>query len=596
MTQLFGLHHRHYRFYLLLCFLPVTIFAYIHYLKGNYLLTSTLIFASLAFAISFIKIRQNNISQRYKVLITVAMWCCLATASYSVGIHGIYYSFPSIVALFFLMPIRTSLIISVPSAFIFLALTILHGEPLLTLKLLTSLLLTIIFTAFFSYFAKYQQDAVGLASRKDHLTKIASRHAFNEWLNAAYATTKVKSITIIHLDIDYFGTVNDTYGFEVGDKAIQEFALRLTEIVESNSTVKKSRSYLLARFSGDVFTIGMTNLPKDVSVIPLVSLLQQVGSELFVLDDHSTSLSVSAGVVHTERVDGRFSNIIDNTEFSLRQAKKLGRKSVQIFDDNITQQLKEQKHIAQELSKAINNNQFHMLFMPIYRDKDKTIAGAELLIRCDREELINYGPDKYITIAEDCGLIEQIDYWVLKESFDLIANNPILRMPSIEFYSINISSHQLHNAEFVGYMTHLSEKFNVAPSLIELEITETCLVDADMKAIETLLALKRLGFKLSLDDFGTGYTAFNQLKKYPLDCLKIDKSFVSGDQEIEVPLTGMSDVILSIAKLYELKVIAEGVETEEQYLKLKAQGCHYFQGYWLSKPISLKKYIALLSS
>lgn len=595
MPQLFGLHHRHARLFLLLCFMPVAVFSFIHFIKGNYFLTVTLVISTAIFALSFIKIRQNQINQRYKILIIISMWCCLAAASYTIGLHGIFYVYPSIVGLFFLVPIKTSVLISVPSAFIFSALMILRGEPLITLKIITSILLTIVFTAFFAYFSKYQQDAVGTASKKDPLTKIANRHAFNEWLNACYRDEAIHSITTIHLDIDYFGVVNDTYGFEVGDKVIQEFAVKLHEVVESNEVIVSSPSYLLARFSGDIFTIGITNLSKDFHIQPLINALQETGSQLSILSEHSMSLSISSGVVYTKRENGRFANVVDSTEFALRQAKKLGRNSVQIFDDNVTQQLEEQKYIAKELSTALKNNQFHMLFMPIFRENGASIAGAELLLRCDREELKAFGPDKYIPIAEDCGLIEQVDYWVLKESFNLIANNLMLRIPSIEFYSINISSHQLHNKEFVHYVAHLAEKYAVLPTLIELEITETSLVETDIQAIETLVELKRLGFKLSLDDFGTGFTSFNQLKKYPLDCLKIDRSFVSGDHDIKTPVNGMSEVILSIAKLYEFKVIAEGVETKEQYLGLKAKGCHYFQGYWFSKPIALKDYVYLLS-
>ncbi len=235
-----------------------------------------------------------------------------------------------------------------------------------------------------------------------------------------------------------------------------------------------------------------------------------------------------------------------------------------------------------------------MVFMPIFRNDNKTIAGAELLLRCDRKELSKYGPDKFIPIAENYGLILQIDFWVLNESFKIITNNVMLRLPSVEFYSINISSHQLHNKEFIPCIQKIIKKFDIDPNIIELEITETSLIDTDLQAIETLISLRRIGFKLSLDDFGTGFTSFNQLKKYPLNCLKIDRSFVSGDMENTTPHIRMSLVILSIAKLYNYSVIAEGVETEKQYLELKDNGCLYFQGYWFSKPISLKEFVSLL--
>jgi len=236
-----------------------------------------------------------------------------------------------------------------------------------------------------------------------------------------------------------------------------------------------------------------------------------------------------------------------------------------------------------------------MVFMPIFRHDRNNIVGAELLLRCDRLQLKEYGPDKFIPIAENTGLIEKIDYWVLNESFKVIANTDMLKNPNIEFYSINISSKQLHNKDFIPRIRKILNQYDIDPTIIELEITETSLVESDLQAIDTLLSLRRIGFKLSLDDFGTGYTSFNQLKKFPLNNLKIDRSFVSGDIENTSPLIGMSLVILSIAKLYNFSVIAEGVETEKQYLELRNNGCEYFQGYWFSKPITVNEFLYLLA-
>jgi diguanylate cyclase (GGDEF)-like protein len=567
----------------------------VQYLKGNYLLALSLVIASLVFAINFKNIRNNHISNGSIATIIISVSCCLALASYYIGLHGVFYAFPSIVGLFYLVSIRIGLLISIPSTIIYLALTMLHGEPPETLKLFTSFMLTIIFTAYSAYFSKQQQDAVDKESKKDPLTGLANRHAYNEWLNDCHLNSDINSITSINLDIDNFRIINDTFGFETGDKLIQQLAGKMSDVIESSPTIKGAKSHYLTRFSGDAFVIGLTNLPEELDIMQLIDRLKSAVNQLTIVSGNSTKIYASVAVVRTNRLNGKFTNVIDNIDVTLKQAKQLGKNNVQIFDESLGQQSIEQKYIAKELTQAIKKNQFHMVFMPIFRNDKNTIAGAELLLRCDRKELAKYGPDKFIPIAENYGLIEEIDFWVLNESFKIIANTELLRISSIEFYSINISSKQLHNKEFVYRIQEMLDKYRIDPNNIELEITETSLVETDLQAIDMLISLRRIGFKLSLDDFGTGFTSFNQLKKYPLNCLKIDRSFVSGDMENTSPLIGMSLVILSIAKLYNFNVIAEGVETEQQYLELKNNGCQYFQGYWFSKPLTAKDFVFLLA-
>jgi diguanylate cyclase (GGDEF)-like protein len=594
MSRILVLHERHSRLFLLLCFIPVTIFTYVHYLKENYILSGALLCTALVFAVNFKNIRNDEITKIGKVSIIISMWCCLALASYYVGIHGIVYSFPSIVGIFFLVPIRTALLISIPSLVVFLVLIMLHGEPIDSLRLASSLSLTIIFTTYSAYFSRQQQNAIDNESKKDPLTGLANRYAYNEWLNDCHLNADINAITSIHLDIDNFRTINDTQGFIEGDKLIQRLGKKLFSIMENSQVVDSASSHYLARFSGDSFAIAFTNLPEELDILSFVDRLKVSVSQLSIVSGHPATISVSVAVVRSTRKNGKFPNIIDNVDITLKRAKQLGVNSVQIFDELIEQQSEEQKYIAKELVLAMDKNQFNMVFMPIFRDNNKTIAGAELLVRCNRAELRNFGPDKFIPIAENFGLIERLDFWVLNESFKMIANTEILTRPNIEFYSINISSNQLRNKEFVYRIKESIEKYNIDPTKIELEITETSLVETDLQIIEMLISLRRIGFKLSLDDFGTGFTSFNQLKQYPLNCLKIDRSFVSGDTEYSTPVTGMSAVILSIAKLYNFNVIAEGVETEEQYLDLKNNGCLYFQGYWFSKPISLKDFVYML--
>lgn len=523
------------------------------------------------------------------------MWCNLAMASYTMGIHGIIYTFPCIIALFFLKPIKTSITISLISISFFLSLTLVHGDELINLRIMASMVLTVAFTAFFAYSSRFQQRALDSELRRDPLTGMRNRYAFNEWLEECKKSSEINTLTIIQLDLDNFKIINDTLGFDVGDRVLKEIATQIQSLIQTSPIRPLSSSIYKARCSGDVFIIGIANLRPEGDVNRFTTSLQQIISQLTLTDDHSVQLTSSIGVVHELRKSGEFLNLIGNADIALRKAKKHGKNNIVVFNEAFSSILGEQKNIALEISKALQHNEFHMVFMPIYKHNSTSIIGAELLLRSDRTLLKTIGPDKYIPVAEYCGLINQIDFWVLNESFKIIAATPMLTISSVEFYSINISSHQLHNKDFIPHITGLINTYKITPNLIKLEITETSLIEADLKAIDTLVMLKRLGFHLSLDDYGTGFTSFNQLKKYPLDSLKIDKSFVSGDAAMSTNQLGMAGVIISIAKLYDYKVIAEGVETQEQYLMLKDIGCQYFQGYLFSKPLNLKEFMFLLS-
>ncbi len=595
MPQLFGMHQRHSRLFLFLCFIPVTLFTVIHFYKGNYALSLSLLIAMIVFSVSFIKISRNRISNKDKVMIIVAMWCCLATASYTLGMHGIFYVYPSIVGLFFLTSVRVALLISIPSSCIFIGIIIVHGEPLTSLKLFTSLFLTIVFTAFSAYFSKSQQDTIDSELNKDELTKMNSRHAYNEWLNSCQSNSSIQTIISFHMDINNFRIINDTFGFDVGDKLLKQIANDLTKLVQTDPVITRAASQFICRFSGDVFTLSLVDLPKHTNINQLVANLRNSMSQSAKLTEHTIPITASIGIVHAERDKGDFLNIIDNAEAALRYAKKQGNNNVQVYNESVEAHLAEQKTIVNALSSAINNDEFYLTFMPIFNRHGQHVVGAEMLIRCNNSVLKQYGPEKFIPVAEEHGLIEQIDYWVIHQTFKLIDETVMLNLKGIEFYAINISSYQLHNKSFIQYIKKMLANYNVPASFIKFEITETSLVETDLQAIETIIELKRLGFKLSLDDYGTGFTSFNQLKKYPLDSLKIDRSFVSGDHENNEPVKGMSQVIISIAKLYNFDVIAEGVETPEQFFELKESGCQYFQGYWFSKPLSLKAFVYLLS-
>jgi len=241
---------------------------------------------------------------------------------------------------------------------------------------------------------------------------------------------------------------------------------------------------------------------------------------------------------------------------------------------------------------ALQLNEFYLVYMPIYNCNSGSIEGCEVLLRVASTDLISYGPEEFIPIAEQSGLIKDIDYWVIESAIKQLS----IWIEQLNFtgiFAINFSSWELKNPDFVDKVASLIERYNVPPSCIELEITETCFVPGDHRNIEMLSKLHNLGVMLSLDDFGTGFTAFSQLIDYPLDTLKVDRMFINAIDDMGGKDKPLVDIIVEIAKLYDLNVVAEGIETNTQLAHVRSLGCHQAQGFLLSKPLSKDDFIKL---
>jgi EAL domain-containing protein (putative c-di-GMP-specific phosphodiesterase class I) len=268
------------------------------------------------------------------------------------------------------------------------------------------------------------------------------------------------------------------------------------------------------------------------------------------------------------------------------EAKRNGRNRFEFYSEEIAKKLRERHHISENLKLALQQNLFSLVYMPLYDCETLEVVGIEVLLRYEKLILEGIGPDLFIPVAEKTNLIKEIDLWVIENSIiDLI------ELQSKDNFKgklcINISGVELQNELFPTQVRALFEKYHVVPSTIEFEITETAFVLNSEKSIVILEELRNLGVSLALDDFGTGYTAFSQLIHYPADCLKIDRSFVDALFSNSAPLNKMVPIIKSLAELYELRVVAEGVETKEQLEYLQSIGCDWVQGYFLSRPLPL---------
>lgn len=429
-------------------------------------------------------------------------------------------------------------------------------------------------------------------AKRDNLTGLPNRNQFNSDLKRfiEYSKKYNEKSAVIYFDLDRFKLVNDVYGHQIGDEILKEFAQRLVESsVDLDWDNIDVSEFEFARVSGDEFTI----LFFGISDLSLLSIFSQKILALFEggfkhLDNtFDIGASIGIAVYPDDALNAKI--LVNHANLAMFSAKKEKENVYRFYSNDLDSEIKHNEMIASHLRKALIDQNFKLVFMPIFDCKSGKICGAEVLLRATSEELLSIGPADFIPVAESSGIIKDIDYWVIESSFKTLVSW-IKEFNFTGVLAINFSSWQLKNQEFVPKVAALLQEYNVPPHQIELEITETCFVPGEDRNVQMLSELHQLGVKLSLDDFGTGFTAFSQLVEYPIDTLKIDRMFVNTI-DVDDNTATLVDKMVEIAKLYDLDVIAEGVETEAQLEHIKSIGCQHVQGYLLSKPISENEFL-----
>lgn len=436
------------------------------------------------------------------------------------------------------------------------------------------------------------------SAMRDILTGLPNRNKFN--INLKNIVEKSiqceEKCAVIFFDLDNFKKVNDKYGHQFGDELLKEFARRLVEsVVDFDWHKLDVGEFKFARISGDEFTIIISDI-KELEVLNIFAEnIMSLFEGGFEYNDQHLDLGVSIGVsVCPDDAENIF-DIVKNADIAMYYAKREHQNSYKFYSLELESEMKHYNMISASLTEALQLEEFYLVFMPIFDCQDGSLKGAEALLRSKSTNLLSYGPDEFIPVAESTGLIEEIDYWVIEASLQHLAQ----WIEDFNFdgiLAINFSSWQLKNPHFVNKVASLINKYQIPPQHIELEITETCFVPGESRNIEMLSALHRLGVKLSLDDFGTGFTAFSQLIEYPVDTLKIDRMFIDAISADNNHGKTLVDIIVEIGKLYDLNVIAEGVETELQLERIRKLGCQQAQGFLLSKPISEDIFVNLWKS
>lgn len=415
----------------------------------------------------------------------------------------------------------------------------------------------------------------------DPLTGLSNRRLFKNRLEKSVKSVQRtdSSIALLFLDLDQFKRINDSLGHDMGDALLKEIARRLELNVRENDTV--------SRIGGDEFTILLTDInnTNDVRIVAEKILLSL--SRPFMLQGQEIISTVSIGITLTPEDSIDSNTLMKNADLAMYRAKELGRNNFQFFSEDMNTSILHNLEIEKELNIAIKRHQFTLMYQPKISLADNSVAGVETLVRWRHPEKGIIPPDYFISIAEETGQIIKIGAWVLEHSCHEMG--ALIReglMPKDAKVAVNLSAKQFSDPDLLQTVLNILTQSKIDPLNLELEITESIIMDDVEAAIAIMDAIKSRGIHLTIDDFGTGYSSLAYLKRFPIDVLKVDRSFVMDIPSDKTDMAITSAVIAMAHKL-SMRVVAEGIETQEQLDFLRENGCDDGQGYLLSRPLTL---------
>ncbi len=582
-----GISYYQYHFFAAVTFCGYAVY---HYFAGNPYVAMTTGGATVGILMLIASRMRNKDSEVIRETILVLIILAVLSACYFLGMRGIAWLFPLVIGIFFNYANRSALMISSTATCLGLLLA-LHTVSLeWVLRMFVPLVFTVGFAYLYRITIEKEQSALQKEANEDYLTGICNRRSFHSWLERAVDIHREidSFLAVYYLDVDDFKYINDTYGHEFGDRVLQQVSQRLIKSTRQTDQVCRGEEHQFARIAGDEFVVAATHLHCDHHVDSIARRLLASINAPMKIDKFELKLSTSIGIAVFKTSEACAESILRDADAAMYRSKEQGKNRITYFDADIANQIQEKQRIALGIEEALREQAFFLNYMPIFRlhaSGEQVLAGAEVLVRCRSAYLAEVGPEKFIPVAEEFGTIKNIDLYVVEHAFRAISS-VLDQLPADFILAVNISAKELHNSDFPDLVEGLARRYAIPPGMIELEITETSFVAHDEASIDMLSRLKDKGFKLSLDDFGTGYTAFSQLRHYPVDTLKIDRSFVWNINDENQTQETMVDVILSLAKLYDLKIVAEGVENQVQLDYLVNAQCDYFQGFYLSKPLT----------
>lgn len=434
---------------------------------------------------------------------------------------------------------------------------------------------------------KHRQLELEYMAYFDSETGVYNRNYFMKRLERAISKIpkSCNRVQVIYIDIDNYNVVNDIYGFILGDEVIVQFAKLLNSYT--------SHDIKVGRFNNDEFAIALFDAESDDAALKLYKdIVSRLEKPIRISDGSEVYISVSVGIASYPTGGKTAVDLIRCADIAMYNVKQHGKNGMFEFEENMLKKFVKNVKLEQELKTAVDNLDFKLNYQPQFYSKGRKLRGMEALIRWQKPEGDYVSPAEFIPMAEKNGCIINIGTWVIKHALADFAEFKN-KYAYDGIISINISAIQLREKNFKDILLHYVELNQLEPDNIEIEITESVLIEDFEFTINILDELRKKGFKISLDDFGTGYSSLSYLKDIPINTLKIDKSFVDTIL-IDTSTSIITDAVITMVKKLGLETIAEGVETEEQYEYLKKMNCDNIQGFLLGRPMPKNNIIELI--
>ncbi len=433
---------------------------------------------------------------------------------------------------------------------------------------------------------KRDEEHIRFQANYDMLTHLPNRYLIMDRLEQALlkARRDGSRVCALFLDLDRFKNINDSYGHAAGDELLKLVARRLRQVVRMSDTV--------GRLAGDEFVVVLSEVADGADGDQVAEKIIEILSEPFLILDAELFCLPSIGITYFPDQAESVETLLRNADVAMYHAKQAGDRRFLTFSEDMAQRSIEMMNLETDLRHALNREELELHYQPKVGVDGRTVVGAEALIRWRHPRLGLVGPNDFIPLAEDSGLIIPIGRWTLATACEqfMTWRTQGLAPPSV---SVNVSARQFNDSGLLDTVREALERTGVPPGCLDLEITESVMTGDVERAVATLNALKAMGVTLSIDDFGTGYSSLNYLKTFPIDTLKIDQTFVR-DVSHDSKDAAIIATIVSLARNLGFNVVAEGVETLDQMDFLRQNDCLLFQGYWVSRPLPVADFTVYL--